>query len=469
MENKNNFDKKRLLLVEDDHNFREVLKISFESMGFYVRDVENGLVAKTVFDLNEFDVVVTDVKMPEMNGIELLKYIKNKSKTPVIVMTGFSELLETKTAHELGAAEFLSKPFRASDLIQVVNNVLNPQPKDEKKEVEDLDDQFCSVNIDDFISGTKLITDVYIQLGRRYLKIGHVDTPIDTKKMRTYKERGIWSLYIRAEDFQKYIGFNVKVLEVVSSAQNINRDKVLKYSKATTQNIVQDLFKAGVDKMKVETAKQWVQNTFSSVANDQGLSSIILRMQEQSSDTYAHAVNVSMIANILAKSAGIESNFTSYKITLAGLMHDIGKRELPKELLQKQRIDMTYEEVALYESHTLRGRDLLAKVPNVPDDVVLAAYHHHELYNGTGYPTNAKGAHIPLIAQIIGLADAFVKETSEYMKEKGADSQTAKIVATNIIRYKCSDFHPGLLVALLESLDVVVPEDLKSAKGSAIK
>jgi CheY-like chemotaxis protein len=109
--------KTRILLVDDDLEFREMVKSILTENGCVVTEAEDGLQAKDVFDKEVFDAVIADTQMPKMDGIKLLKYVKQKGSTPFILMTGFSGLIETQNAHELGADQFLSKPFSKNDIL----------------------------------------------------------------------------------------------------------------------------------------------------------------------------------------------------------------------------------------------------------------------------------------------------------------------------------------------------------------
>ncbi len=464
---------KKILLVEDDSHFREVLKDYLEMKGFVVRDANNGLAAKTILELVEynFDLVITDIRMPEMNGIELLEYILKTKTTPVIVMTGFSELLETKSAFEYGATDFLSKPFSMQDLIKVIDRALNPlkyavdpNSLDEKDELK-----YCSVDIDQFISGTKLISDIYIRLGQsKYIKLGHQGAEIDRDRVQQYRDKGITHFHISADDFKRHIDQNLLVVDRAGQ-KGLSRDRYGSLIKHTTEMILQDMFVEGVDQDKISTAKNWVKNSLTIIADDKNLANLMMVLEEHGGDVYAHGVKVSMYSNLIAKQAGVTSSHILYRITLAGLLHNIGLREIPVDILNKERVLWTQQELKVYESHPIRGRNLLNNIPNVPEDVVLAAYCHHELFNGTGYPEGIRGHRIPAISRIITVADAFIEEMA-LLKKAGRDFTIDSIrdSALKLIKIRKSDFDPSLVVAFIEVLGITVPPDLLPAKGRFI-
>ncbi len=102
---------------------------------------------------------------------------------------------------------------------------------------------------------------------------------------------------------------------------------------------------------------------------------------------------------------------TLEKLTLGGLLHDIGLRTIPKELLEKSKALMTLEEMQIYETHPFRGMQLLLSLGSVPDDVISIVYEHHENALGQGYPQRMRDARIHPLARVVGLADFFVSLT----------------------------------------------------------
>ncbi len=109
---------KTLLLADDEPDLREILRLEFEGAGWNVIEAENGKKAFDLFLENTIDAVITDVRMPGGNGIQLLENVKQKnSKIPVLVLTGFTDVLEQE-ALDKGALSIVKKPF---DLVSVYN------------------------------------------------------------------------------------------------------------------------------------------------------------------------------------------------------------------------------------------------------------------------------------------------------------------------------------------------------------
>jgi putative two-component system response regulator len=122
--------------------------------------------------------------------------------------------------------------------------------------------------------------------------------------------------------------------------------------------------------------------------------------------TGEHCYRVGRLASILAREYGVEED-VCYLIDLAARTHDIGKLGVPDAILLKPG-KLTAEERAIMEAHTTIGASLLAKA-NVPQMYIAEeiAKHHHERWDGSGYPAKLKGASIPLAARITALADVY--------------------------------------------------------------
>jgi DNA-binding NtrC family response regulator len=129
--------KNRILIVDDDHAMRLALAESLESCGYDISAAENGSEALNLFNKRKFDLVVTDMKMPEMSGIEVLQGVKKMSPdVPVILITAYGTVNTAVEAMKEGAAEFIMKPFSLDDLEALVKNVLNTSKTEALKNQE---------------------------------------------------------------------------------------------------------------------------------------------------------------------------------------------------------------------------------------------------------------------------------------------------------------------------------------------
>ncbi|MBN1828925.1 MAG: sigma-54-dependent Fis family transcriptional regulator [Deltaproteobacteria bacterium] len=115
-----------ILIVDDEPSMRMALSESLESCGFTVATAANGCEALEIFRADRFELVITDMKMPKMGGMELLRGIKERSPdTPVVVITAYGTVNTAVEAMREGAADFIMKPFSLDSLESVVKRVLS--------------------------------------------------------------------------------------------------------------------------------------------------------------------------------------------------------------------------------------------------------------------------------------------------------------------------------------------------------
>lgn len=127
---------RRILIVDDDPSMRMALSETLESCGYEVESAENGSEALQKFQTQSFGVVVTDMRMPRMGGMDVLKGVKKiSSQTPVILITAYGTVSTAVEAMKEGASEFIMKPFSLDDLQGVVKKVLATNPAGPEEEV----------------------------------------------------------------------------------------------------------------------------------------------------------------------------------------------------------------------------------------------------------------------------------------------------------------------------------------------
>ncbi len=124
--------KNKILLVDDEVKLLKALKKSLEIEGYEVFDFSSPIIALEFLQKRQVDLVVSDIRMTGMSGIELLGKINElKSPTPCILMTAFSSVETAVTAVKLGAVDYLLKPFELSDFKTAIKNALNRPASDD--------------------------------------------------------------------------------------------------------------------------------------------------------------------------------------------------------------------------------------------------------------------------------------------------------------------------------------------------
>jgi HD-GYP domain-containing protein (c-di-GMP phosphodiesterase class II) len=117
---------------------------------------------------------------------------------------------------------------------------------------------------------------------------------------------------------------------------------------------------------------------------------------------------------------------------MCGFMHDIGKKEIPAEILQKSRMQLTADEIGLLETHAKRGMEILSKLPGVPEEVPLVALQHHENNLGMGFPAHLTKHKIVPISRLVALANTFCELVFKGPGYEGMSPENAlQVINTN--------------------------------------
>ena len=117
--------KKHILIVDDDNRIRSLLKDYLKDNNYIVSSAEDSIQAKIKLKYFKFDIIVLDVMMPGQNGYELTKEIKEKMKVPIILLTAKGEIENRIKGLELGADDYLGKPFEPKELLLRIKNIIN--------------------------------------------------------------------------------------------------------------------------------------------------------------------------------------------------------------------------------------------------------------------------------------------------------------------------------------------------------
>jgi two-component system response regulator MtrA len=114
----------RLLLVEDDASIREVATLGLSQAGFKVTAAPDGREGLARFREGSFDLVVLDVMLPELDGLEVCRAIRRDSQVPVVFLSARSDTLDVVVGLELGADDYVTKPFELPELVARIRAVL---------------------------------------------------------------------------------------------------------------------------------------------------------------------------------------------------------------------------------------------------------------------------------------------------------------------------------------------------------
>lgn len=182
------------------------------------------------------------------------------------------------------------------------------------------------------------------------------------------------------------------------------------------------------------------------------ISTIASMIEAKDSYTKGHSVRVAEYSAMIAKAVGWDDEAVK-NLKYIALLHDIGKVGIPDNVLKKKG-RLTEEEFNIIKSHTVLGGDILKDIKTIKD-VDSGAKYHHERYDGTGYPCGLVGKHIPDVARIICIADAYDAMNS---KRVYRDCMPSETIREQLLEGRGTQFDPDYLDAFVHLLDEGVLE-----------
>ena len=123
----------KVLIVDDDENISEVINMYLKSSGYNTKTATNGRDAQTAYIEYDPDIILLDVMIPVIDGIDLLKWIRKQGEKPVIMLTAKGDTFDKVLALELGADDYIVKPFEPKELLARVKAVLRRYSTDSNK------------------------------------------------------------------------------------------------------------------------------------------------------------------------------------------------------------------------------------------------------------------------------------------------------------------------------------------------
>ena len=181
---------KHILVVDDDNRIRDLLKKYLTEKNYIVSTSNDAENAKIKISQFKFDLIVLDVMMPGQDGYDLTKEIKKDIKVPIILLTARGEVENRIKGLELGADDYISKPFEAKELLLRIKNIINKNNK-------------IDLNSKHFVGNAQIdLNKMYINLGEKNKKIN-----LSEKKVLTEMLSNPGKTYSR-EEIGKISGIN---------------------------------------------------------------------------------------------------------------------------------------------------------------------------------------------------------------------------------------------------------------------
>ena len=461
-----------ILIVDDEPSIREVLCHMAKGMlQADVMEARDGREALFLFAQKEPDIVITDIRMPGMDGVTLLKELKEKDPTiPVIIITGFPSLKVAIHAMKEGASDFITKPFQLEQVQVVLEKALRERKvlrenmllKEEvhiKRKLEQLNEQLhrrmmensalysLGENIASFPFNRDAIIRSLIQVAKEVLKARSVYFMVpDGGRTRLRMllripegphnglDEGLWlqdrsclDKVLRQKEPIIHEGGSEGGEFRSMGAGEIPGDQ----SKAAVPLMIKDeifgvlcaegkYHDSGFDQQDLLFLAELSKRASLGLENNylyegifevlmSTLRSLVSTIEAKDPYTREHSQRVTECAILIAEEMGCTPEQID-TLRVAGYLHDLGKLGVKDSVLLKPG-RLTAEEYEQIKDHPVIGERILVPIAFLTDERSVIR-HHHERWDGNGYPDGLKGAEIPFLARILTVADAFDAMTS---------------------------------------------------------
>lgn len=489
----------RILVVDDEKVIRDILCEFLALEGYLVRSVEDGFLALEELRMRPYDIVISDLKMPRMSGIELLEKISSENiEVLTVIMTGFGTVETAIEAMKKGAYDYVLKPFKVEDVVRIIQRGLDRQKLRAENirlrealtlyrvseamasslDIEQVLDVILRASLDE-VKGdvaTLHLRDPETQTFAERIKLHHEDcTPIpdahmpslEIEELQGYFKLGkpILAQGLQANQFFTSVSSQRPLVSYVAvplqvAGRLIGMLNVFSFSRSKK-------FDEGARKMlsvlasraasAIENARLYDDllerndelkqaNSHLEVNYQQTVLGFAQALEESDRYTRGHSERVSGYSGLLAERLGMTQQEVR-GVVQAGLMHDIGKIGIRYDMLNKPG-RLTDEEVSVFREHPNKGKRIMEPIPCMRN-LIDAAWCHHEWFDGAGYPRQISGQNIPIQGRIVSLADAYDAMTSDRAYRKALPHEVA---VKELLRCAGTQFDPELTKAFIQVL-----------------
>jgi len=438
----------RILVVDDEAMIRELCTHILASEGYGVTAMPNGEVALAELGRNSTDLLITDIKMPGMDGLELFERVKQMNPDIVtIFITGHGTLDTAIESLMRGVEGFVLKPFTQDELLGAVDRAITrSRLQKENIRLKALIPLFeiskLLVTEIDLAHLFKIITQVLVQefsvervslmlvdeaSGNLLIRASHgLHTDLAVQARRRSGE-GVSGLVLqhrkpviitkgRHPDQAVMIALNRDDMPLSSmSVPLIGKDKALgvlnvsKFSDPafTTSDlqIVSILASQVVAAMENASLYEGLRESYFRTVQ-----ALVAAVEAKDPYTRWHSTNVAKYAVAISRDLGLSPSQLE-EIHIAAILHDVGKIGISERIISKPE-RLSREEFDIMKDHPAHGMRILEPIGFSPN-IINAIYQHHERYDGKGYPQGIAGEDIALAARILTVADSIDAMVSE--------------------------------------------------------
>ena len=435
-----------ILIVDESTIFRNVIKHVLEPLKLSFSEAKEGQIAFELISSQKFDLIITGIELPIINGLELCKKIKNNSETksiPVIIVSSFDSSPDIEKGFLAGASIYISKTEIQYELLNTVKSLLSQAFFHNRHSVLIVDDSPSIVSLlEDGLSksGFKVLTAGNGEEAKIVLENFTIDLIISDIEMPKCNGFELCN-FVRNESnysgipFMAMSSLNDKrvLLKIIQrgAVAFIVKPFNVEHLIIQIDRILSDQFKILIaEKNRLEHDKSMM------IAS---ISSLISALEARDAYTKGHSENVARLASGLAEYMGYEKKDIEL-ILIGGKLHDIGKIGIRDDILLKKG-QLTEEEYDIIKEHTIIGANILKPIESLSDIIPIVLY-HHERIDGKGYPHQLKGNEIPDWACITAIADVYDALTSDRIYRKAFSKEDA---IQKIKTMSGSQLHPEFL------------------------
>lgn len=428
----------KILLADPNDEWISSAKAFLEEQLYEVDVVCNGKDVQLALYNIKYFAVIMNIEIQDHSGLQVLRFLKTNYPSQRVVLVHKSmteeekamsdEIYDEEVYKKLGATEVLELPFEMKALHecleghQSLGDMMNALEKKDgqskEEEVSCEDDNYTKVKIDEFYTSKAVLFDVFIMLGAgRYLKILHAGDTFSKERIDKYKnEKNVKYLYFHVKDRRKYIQYTNFLTEKLIDNKAVGSDKKLSMLKNVSEKFLEEAFQEGMKPQIMEQGKQVAENVYNLIEKDESLFKTLREWQDFDPSAYSHAYLTTVFAAAIIKRFEWQSKTTIEATAMACMFHDVGKMDLPKELLTKSKEYFTDEDWVQYKKHPELGAKKFEGNRTIGQSVQQMILQHHEYFDGTGFPHGKRGSKILTLSNIVCCANDFsncIVETGE--------------------------------------------------------
>lgn len=221
----------------------------------------------------------------------------------------------------------------------------------------------------------------------------------------TLANSGVEFFYIEKADIPVFTQYIEALLTGLPSDSPMADEKKVTMLRNSAIKVMADIFESPSPE-NIQKGVKAVSNFVYILMKDPKAYDLLLGLSSHDPYTLQHSVGVATNSIIIAKKIGIDDEKSLIEVGLGGLLHDIGKTKVAKEIINKKG-PLNEAEWAEMKKHSLFGYEIIKDNPNIGTRAKLAVLQHHEDSNGTGYPLGLSGDQVDLFAKIVTLADIY--------------------------------------------------------------